>query len=111
MQDAASAAVDGLLIDVDYHFYSGETVDFGGKALTIDCKAKFIGDGNLIFYEIRQRFPHCRGFMESTTTPWVIKPWTDDNQWLTDAAAVVATLKQSKTDGYQPTVSDYVKFP
>lgn len=49
--------------------------------------------------------------MESTTTPWVIKPWTDDNQWLTDAAAVVATLKQSKTDGYQPTVSDYVKFP
>lgn len=52
MQDAASAAVDGLLIDVDYHFYSGETVDFGGKALTIDCKAKFIGDGNLIFTKL-----------------------------------------------------------
>uniref|UniRef100_A0AB39C485 Tailspike n=1 Tax=Salmonella phage vB_SE130_2P TaxID=3236707 RepID=A0AB39C485_9VIRU len=45
------------------------------------------------------------------TTPWVIKPWTDDNQWITDPAAIVATLKQSKTDGYQPTVNDYAKFP
>lgn len=52
MQDAASAAVDGLLIDVDYHFYNGEKVDFGGKVLTIECKAKFIGDGNLIFTKL-----------------------------------------------------------
>ncbi|EAY3627996.1 endorhamnosidase, partial [Salmonella enterica] len=47
LQDAASAAVDGLLIDRHYNFYGGETVDFGGKVLTIECKAKFIGDGNL----------------------------------------------------------------
>ncbi|EFO7682657.1 endorhamnosidase, partial [Salmonella enterica] len=49
LQDAASAAVDGLLIDVDYHFTDGETVDFSGKKLTIECKAKFIGDGKLTF--------------------------------------------------------------
>ncbi|EOG2927254.1 tail spike protein [Salmonella enterica] len=111
LQDAASAAVDGLLIDRDYNFYGGETVDFGGKVLTIECKAKFVGDGNLIFTKLGKGSRIAGVFMESTTTPWVIKPWTDDNQWLTDAAAVVATLKQSKTDGYQPTVSDYVKFP
>ncbi len=52
----------------------------------------------VLFYEIRQGSRIAGVFMESTVTPWVIKPWTDDNQWLTDAAAVVATLKQSKTD-------------
>ncbi len=29
-----------------------EKVDFGGKVLTIECKAKFIGDGNLIFTKL-----------------------------------------------------------
>ncbi|EBA7246341.1 hypothetical protein B6T11_17225 [Salmonella enterica] len=111
LQDAANYAVNGIIVDEDYYFTDGETVDFGGKVLTIECKAKFVGDGNLIFTKLGKGSRIAGVFMESTTTPWVIKPWTDDNQWLTDAAAVVATLKQSKTDGYQPTVSDYVKFP
>ncbi|MGR2384874.1 tail spike protein, partial [Salmonella enterica] len=71
LQDAASAAVDGLLIDVDYHFYNGEKVDFGGKVLTIECKAKFIGDGNLIFTKLGKGSRIAGVFMESTTTPWV----------------------------------------
>ncbi|ECU4628653.1 endorhamnosidase, partial [Salmonella enterica subsp. enterica serovar Dublin] len=66
---------------------------------------------NLVFTQLGKGSIVAAPFMESATTPWVIKPWTDDNQWLTDAAAVVATLKQSKTDGYQPTVNDYAKFP
>ncbi|AXC39580.1 putative tail spike protein [Salmonella phage S101] len=111
LQQLADAAVDSVLIDRDYTFTNGETVNFGGKTLTIDCKAKFIGDGNLVFTQLGKGSIVIAPFMESATTPWVIKPWTDDNQWITDPAAIVATLKQSKTDGYQPTVNDYAKFP
>lgn len=111
LQQLADAAVDSVLIDRDYNFSNNETVNFGGKTLTIDCKAKFIGDGALIFTNMGSGSIIEKPFMESATTPWVIKPWTDDNQWITDPAAVVATLKQSKTDGYQPTVNDYAKFP
>ncbi|QDH44729.1 tail fiber protein [Salmonella phage SS8] len=111
LQQLADAAVDSVLIDRDYTFSNNETVNFGGKTLTIDCKAKFIGDGALIFTNMGSGSIIEKPFMESATTPWVIKPWTDDNQWITDPAAVVATLKQSKTDGYQPTVNDYAKFP
>lgn len=111
LQQLADAAVDSVLIDRDYNFSNNETVNFGGKTLTIDCKAKFIGDGNLVFTQLGRGSVVVGAYMESVTTPWVIKPWTDDNQWITDPAAVVATLKQSKTDGYQPTVNDYAKFP
>ncbi|EMD6453381.1 endorhamnosidase, partial [Salmonella enterica] len=111
LQDAASAAVDGLLIDVDYHFYSGETVDFGGKALTIDCKAKFIGDGNITFTNLGTGSLVKSPYMESATTPWMIFPWDEDGNWITDAASVVSTLAQTRDKGYQPTVNDYVKFP
>ncbi|WP_223201964.1 tail spike protein [Salmonella enterica] len=111
LQQLADAAVDSILIDRDYNFSNNETVNFGGKTLTIDCKAKFIGDGNLVFTQLGKGSIVIAPFMESATTPWVIKPWTDDNQWITDPAAIVATLKQSKTDGYQPTVNDYAKFP
>lgn len=111
LQQLADAAVDSVLIDRDYTFSNNETVNFGGKTLTIDCKAKFIGDGNLVFTQLGKGSIVVGAFMESVTTPWVIKPWTDDNQWITDPAAIVATLKQSKTDGYQPTVNDYAKFP
>lgn len=111
LQQLADAAVDSVLIDRDYTFSNNETVNFGGKTLTIDCKAKFIGDGNLVFTQLGKGSIVIAPFMESATTPWVIKPWTDDNQWITDPAAIVATLKQSKTDGYQPTVNDYAKFP
>lgn len=111
LQQLADAAVDSILIDRDYNFSNNETVNFGGKTLTIDCKAKFIGDGNLVFTQLGRGSVVVGTYMESATTPWVIKPWTDDNQWITDPAAVVATLKQSKTDGYQPTVNDYARFP
>ncbi|AZU99505.1 tail fibers protein [Salmonella phage TS3] len=111
LQQLADAAVDSILIDRDYNFSNNETVNFSGKTLTIDCKAKFIGDGNLVFTQLGKGSIVIAPFMESATTPWVIKPWTDDNQWITDPAAIVATLKQSKTDGYQPTVNDYAKFP
>ncbi|ELR0452800.1 endorhamnosidase [Salmonella enterica] len=111
LQQLADAAVDSVLIDRDYTFSNNETVNFGGKTLTIDCKAKFIGDGNLVFTQLGKGSIVIAPFMESATTPWVIKPWTDDNQWITDPAAIVATLKQSKTDGYQPTVNDYARFP
>lgn len=111
LQQLADAAVDSVLIDRDYNFSNNETVNFGGKTLTIDCKAKFIGDGNLVFTQLGRGSVIVGAYMESATTPWVIKPWTDDNQWITDPAAIVATLKQSKTDGYQPTVNDYAKFP
>lgn len=111
LQQLADAAVDSVLIDRDYNFSHNETVNFGGKTLTIDCKAKFIGDGNLVFTQLGRGSVVVGAYMESVTTPWVIKPWTDDNQWITDPAAIVATLKQSKTDGYQPTVNDYAKFP
>lgn len=111
LQQLADAAVDSVLIDRDYTFSNNETVNFSGKTLTIDCKAKFIGDGNLVFTQLGKGSIVIAPFMESATTPWVIKPWTDDNQWITDPAAIVATLKQSKTDGYQPTVNDYARFP
>ncbi|QNJ54460.1 hypothetical protein [Salmonella phage UPWr_S4] len=111
LQQLADAAVDSILIDRDYNFSNNETVNFGGKTLTIDCKAKFIGDGSLVFTQLGRGSVIVGAYMESVTTPWVIKPWTDDNQWITDPAAIVATLKQSKTDGYQPTVNDYAKFP
>ncbi|HGB6742520.1 TPA: tail spike protein, partial [Salmonella enterica subsp. enterica serovar Java] len=111
LQDAASAAVDGLLIDVDYHFYNGEKVDFGGKALTIDCKAKFIGDGNITFTNLGTGSLVKSPYMESATTPWMIFPWDEDGNWITDAESVVSTLAQTRDKGYQPTVNDYVKFP
>lgn len=111
LQQLADAAVDSVLIDRDYNFSNNETVNFGGKTLTIDCKAKFIGDGNLVFTQLGKGSIVVAPFMESVTTPWVIKPWTDNNEWVTDPATIVATLKQSKTDGYQPTVNDYAKFP
>ncbi len=52
LQQLADAAVDSVLIDRDYNFSNNETVNFGGKTLTIDCKAKFIGDGNLVFTQL-----------------------------------------------------------
>ncbi|EEB7802703.1 endorhamnosidase, partial [Salmonella enterica] len=111
LQDAASAAVDGLIIDINYNFTDGESVDFGGKILTINCKAKFIGDGALIFNNMGPGSVINQPFMESKTTPWVIFPWDADGKWITDAALVAATLKQSKIEGYQPGVNDWVKFP
>ncbi|EBP2903958.1 hypothetical protein SC25_10875 [Salmonella enterica] len=111
LQDAANYAVNGMIVDEDYYFTDGETVDFGGKVLTIDCKAKFIGDGNLTFTNLGDGSLVNSPYMESATTPWMIFPWNGDGSWITDATAVVATLTQTRDRGYQPTVNDYTKFP
>lgn len=111
LQDAANYAVNGIIVDEDYYFTDGETVDFGGKVLTIDCKAKFIGDGNLTFTNLGDGSLVNSPYMESATTPWMIFPWNGDGSWITDATAVVATLTQTRDRGYQPTVNDYTKFP
>ncbi|EFT8513290.1 endorhamnosidase [Salmonella enterica] len=111
LQEAATAAVDGVLIDRDYTFTDNETVDFGGKVLTIDCKAKFIGDGNLTFTNLGAGSLVNSPYMESATTPWMIFPWNGDGSWIKEAAAVAATLAQTRDRGYQPTVNDYTKFP
>ncbi|EDT6614000.1 hypothetical protein AH594_001480 [Salmonella enterica subsp. enterica] len=111
LQDAANYAVNGMIVDEDYYFTDGETVDFGGKVLTIDCKAKFIGDGNLTFTNLGDGSLVNSPYMESATTPWMIFPWNGDGSWITDATAVVATLTQNRDRGYQPTVNDYTKFP
>ncbi|EBD0825096.1 endorhamnosidase, partial [Salmonella enterica subsp. enterica serovar Reading] len=106
LQDAASAAVDGLLIDVDYHFYNGEKVDFGGKALTIDCKAKFIGDGKLTFENLGSGSRIVHPHMQSQTVPYVISRWDSNGEWITEPSTIISTLTQSRTQGYAPTVND-----
>lgn len=111
LQDAANYAVNGMIVDEDYYFTDGETVDFGGKTITIDCKSKFIGDGNLTFTNLGDGSLVNSPYMESATTPWMIFPWDEDGNWITDAASVVATLTQTRSKGYQPTVNDYTKFP
>ncbi len=106
LQDAASAAVDGLLIDVDYHFTDGETVDFSGKKLTIECKAKFIGDGKLTFENLGSGSRIVHPHMQSQTVPYVISRWDSNGEWITEPSAIISTLTQSRTQGYAPTVND-----
>ncbi|EAR2456924.1 tail spike protein [Salmonella enterica subsp. enterica serovar Schwarzengrund] len=107
LQDAASAAVDGLLIDVDYHFYSGETVDFGGKALTIDCKAKFIGDGFLIWQGLGQGTIVNQPHVQTKTTPYTVYRFDDNGNWVTEPSAVLASVDQRMDKGYKPSVNDF----
>ncbi|EBF4542379.1 endorhamnosidase, partial [Salmonella enterica subsp. enterica serovar Typhimurium] len=106
LQDAASAAVDGLLIDVDYHFTDGETVDFSGKKLTIECKAKFIGDGKLTFENLGSGSRIVHPHMQSQTVPYVISRWDSNGEWITEPSTIISTLTQSRTQGYAPTVND-----
>ncbi|ECH0840766.1 hypothetical protein FPF80_00780 [Salmonella enterica subsp. enterica] len=106
LQDASSAAVDGLLIDVDYNFIDGESVDFGSKVLTIFCKAKFIGDGKLTFTNLGAGsciiYPH----MQSLTVPYVISRWDSNGEWINNPSTIISTITQSRTQGYAPTVND-----
>ncbi|WCZ56766.1 tailspike [Salmonella phage Kenya-K30] len=111
LQNLANTGDDVLVIDVDYEFTNNETVDFKGKVVRIECDARFIGDGALIFTNMAAGSVVEKPFMESKSTPLVIFPWTEDGKWITDAQAVAATLKRSKTEGYQPGVNDWVKFP
>lgn len=106
LQAASSAAVDGLLIDVDYNFTDGESIDFGSKVLTIFCKAKFIGDGKLTFTNLGAGscivYPH----MQSLTVPYVISRWDSSGEWINDPSTIISTITQSRTQGYAPTAND-----
>ncbi|HGA5154324.1 TPA: tail spike protein, partial [Salmonella enterica subsp. enterica serovar Javiana] len=106
LQESASAAVDGLLIDEDYHFTDGESVDFSGKVLTIDCKAKFIGDGKLTFENLGSGSRIVHPHMQSQTVPYVISRWDSNGEWINDPSTIISTLTQSRTKGYAPTTND-----
>lgn len=106
LQEAATAAVDGLLIDIDYNFTDGETVDFSGKKLTIECKAKFIGDGKLTFENLGSGSRIVHPHMQSQTVPYVISRWDSNGEWITEPSTIISTLTQSRTQGYAPTVND-----
>ncbi|WP_179678583.1 tail spike protein [Salmonella enterica] len=106
LQESASAAVDGLLIDEDYHFTDGESVDFSGKVLTIDCKAKFIGDGKLTFENLGSGSRIVHPHMQSQTVPYVISRWDSNGEWINDQSTIISTLTQSRTKGYAPTTND-----
>lgn len=106
LQESASAAVDGLLIDEDYHFTDRESVDFSGKVLTIDCKAKFIGDGKLTFENLGSGSRIVHPHMQSQTVPYVISRWDSNGEWINDPSTIISTLTQSRTKGYAPTTND-----
>ncbi|EIP6626738.1 phage tail protein [Salmonella enterica subsp. enterica serovar Schwarzengrund] len=106
LQDAASAAVDGLLIDVDYHFYNGEKVDFGGKVLTIECKAKFIGDGMLVLNSLGSGSVINNPHMHTKTTPYTVYRFDENGNWVTDPTQVLASVQQRLDVGYKPNIND-----
>ena len=105
LQDAASAAVDGLLIDREYNFTDNETVDFGGKVLTIICKESFVADGSLVFTNLGYGSTIENISLKSESTPFVIYRFDDNDAWL-DSESVLAGLSQRRDKGYQPTVND-----
>ncbi|EDF8706721.1 phage tail protein [Salmonella enterica] len=107
MQDAASAAVDGLLIDRDYNFTNNETIDFGGKTLTIDCKAKFIGDGFLIWEGLGPGTVVNQPHVQTKTTPYTVYRFDDNGNWVTEPSAVLASVDQRMDKGYKPSVNDF----
>lgn len=105
LQEAATAAVDGLLIDREYAFSDNETIDFGGKVLTITCKESFVADGNLIFTNLGSGSTVENISLKSESTPFVIYRFDENGAWL-DSASVLAGLSQRRDKGYQPTVND-----
>ncbi|EKJ5970932.1 TPA: tail spike protein [Salmonella enterica] len=107
LQDAASAAVDGLLIDRDYNFTNNETIDFGGKTLTIDCKAKFIGDGFLIWEGLGPGTVVNQPHVQTKTTPYTVYRFDDNGNWVTEPSAVLASVDQRMDKGYKPSVNDF----
>ncbi|ELG0401044.1 phage tail protein [Salmonella enterica] len=107
LQDAASAAVDGLLIDRDYNFTNNETIDFGGKTLTIDCKAKFIGDGFLIWEGLGPGTLVNQPHVQTKTTPYTVYRFDDNGNWVTEPSAVLASVDQRMDKGYKPSVNDF----
>lgn len=106
LQQLADAAVDSVLIDRDYTFTNGETVNFGGKVLTIDCKAKFIGDGILNWNNLGRGSKVISPHMHTKTTPYTVYRFDDNGNWVTNPATVLASVAQRLDKGYKPNVND-----
>ncbi|EAC0655347.1 phage tail protein [Salmonella enterica subsp. enterica] len=106
LQDAANSAVDGLLIDIDYNFTNGESVDFGGKTITIDCKAKFIGDGMLVLNSLGSGSVINNPHMHTKTTPYTVYRFDENGNWVTDPTQVLASVQQRLDVGYKPNIND-----
>ncbi len=105
-QDAVNAAVDGLLVDVDYNFTDGETVSFGNKILTIDCKAKFIGDGQFIWQGVGSGSKLISPHMHTKTTPYTVYRFDSEGNWVTDPALVLSSVVPRLDKGYKPNIND-----
>lgn len=106
LQQLADAAVDSVLIDRDYNFSNNETVNFGGKTLTIDCKAKFIGDGMLIWEQLGEGSVVNQPHMRTQTTPYTVYRFDDNGNWVTNPSMVLASVIQRMDKGYKPNIND-----
>ncbi|WDR21457.1 tailspike [Salmonella phage vB_SenM_UTK0005] len=106
LQDAATAAVDGLLIDVDYTFTADESVDFSGKVLIIECKGKFIGDGMLVWNGLGAGSVIKKPHMHTKTTPYTVYRFDATGNWVTDPTQVLASVQQRLDVGYKPNIND-----
>lgn len=106
LQQLADAAVDSILIDRDYTFTDGEIVNFGGKTVTIDCKAKFIGDGILNWNNLGRGSKVISPHMHTKTTPYTVYRFDDNGNWVTNPATVLASVAQRLDKGYKPNVND-----
>lgn len=106
LQQLADAAVDSVLIDRDYTFTDGEIVNFGGKTVTIDCKAKFIGDGILNWNNLGRGSKVISPHMHTKTTPYTVYRFDDNGNWVTNPATVLASVAQRLDKGYKPNVND-----
>ncbi|EBW9146589.1 endorhamnosidase, partial [Salmonella enterica subsp. enterica serovar Enteritidis] len=106
LQQLADAAVDSVLIDRDYTFSNNETVNFGGKTLTIDCKAKFIGDGMLMWEQLGEGSVVNQPHMQTQTTPYTVYRFDDDGNWVTNPSTVLASVAQRMDKGYKPNIND-----
>ncbi|WPJ72063.1 tail spike protein [Salmonella phage CRW-SP2] len=104
-QELATAAVENIIVDVDYHFTDNETIDFGGKVLTIKFEKSFVADGSIIFTNLGAGSKIVDISLKSSSTPYVIYRFDENGNWL-DSASVLAGLSQRRDKGYQPTVND-----
>ncbi|EHF0448002.1 phage tail protein [Salmonella enterica subsp. enterica serovar Javiana] len=106
LQDAANYAVNGMIVDEDYYFTDGETVDFGGKVLTIECKGKFIGDGMLVWNSLGSGSVIKNPHMHTKTTPYTVYRFDASGNWVTNPAQVLASVQQRLDVGYKPNIND-----
>ncbi|AGF88193.1 tail spike protein [Salmonella phage FSL SP-058] len=107
LQEVATNAVNEIIIDEDYTFTDGESVDFGGKVLTINCKAKFIGDGILNWNNLGSGSTIVSPHMHTKTTPYTVFRFDSNGDWVTDPATVLASVTQRLDKGYKPNVNDH----